>query len=140
MRLQKHLNRARTATNSSEAGFTLVELMVVVVIVGLLSSVALPSFLNQQNKAKAACAETQVSGLAKEQQIHFAEHNTFANSLEELGHSNSYTPSGCQDSHNISLTRSIIKASPADTINGFCVTATLSDGSYTMNKLKGACA
>ena len=33
-------------------GFTLVELMIVIVIVGVLSAVALPSFLGQQNKAK----------------------------------------------------------------------------------------
>ena len=54
-----------------QKGFTLVELM----IVGILSAIALPNFLNQQSKAKAVCAETQVSALAKEQQIFFAENS-----------------------------------------------------------------
>ena len=52
--------------------------MIVVVIVGILSAIALPNFLNQQSKAKAVCAETQVSALAKEQQIFFAENSVFA--------------------------------------------------------------
>lgn len=140
--MRSQLQRPRSQKHISEEteGFTLVELMVVVVIVGLLSSVALPSFLNQQNKAKAACAETQVSGLAKEQQIYFAENNTFANDLQELGHENSTPPSGCNQSHTISLDSSIIKASPTDTANGLCVQALLTNGSYTLEKTKGACA
>ena len=60
-----------------QKGFTLVELMIVVVIAGILSAIALPNFLNQQSKAKAVCAETQVSALAKEQQIFFAENSVF---------------------------------------------------------------
>ena len=56
--------------------------MIVVVIVGILSAIALPNFLNQQSKAKAVCAETQVSALAKEQQIFFAENSVFAGRLE----------------------------------------------------------
>ena len=39
--------------NALQRGFTLVELMIVIVIVGVLSSVALPNFLNQTAKAKA---------------------------------------------------------------------------------------
>ena len=64
-----------------QKGFTLVELMIAVVIVGILSAIALPNFLNQQSKAKAVCAEIQVSALAKKQQIFFAENSVFAGRL-----------------------------------------------------------
>ena len=47
-------------------GFTLVELMIVIVIVGILSAVALPNFLSQTDKAKASEATTKISGLLKE--------------------------------------------------------------------------
>ena len=52
--------------NLIEKGFTLVELMIVIVIVGILSSVALPSFLSQAGKAKITEAETLASGYVKE--------------------------------------------------------------------------
>jgi type IV pilus assembly protein PilA len=50
----------------SSEGFTLVELMIVIVIVGILSAVALPNFLSQTDKAKATEATTKISGLLKE--------------------------------------------------------------------------
>jgi len=51
--------------NVLNQGFTLVELMIVIVIVGILSSVALPSFLSQQNKAKMTESTSKISAILK---------------------------------------------------------------------------
>jgi type IV pilus assembly protein PilA len=58
-------------------GFTLIELMIVVAIIGVLASVAIPSFLNYQLTAKRAEAFANLSSLSKAQKSYFAEFNDF---------------------------------------------------------------
>ena len=62
-RLQLAMLNRKKSHNALEKGFTLVELMVVIVIVGILSGIALPSFLSQQNKAKLTEASTKLSAI-----------------------------------------------------------------------------
>ena len=64
-KLQLALLNRKKGRNLIEKGFTLVELMIVIVIVGILSSVALPNFLSQSNKAKGTEAKTQATSLIK---------------------------------------------------------------------------
>jgi type IV pilus assembly protein PilA len=67
-----------------EKGFTLVELLVVIVIVGILTAIALPSFLNQTAKAKQAEAKQKVSTVLKIQQVWYTEHDSFAGIIDDL--------------------------------------------------------
>lgn len=69
----------------SEKGFTLIELLVVIIIIGILAAIALPSFLNQSNKAKQSEAKTYVGTLNKGQQAYFTEKNRFGSNIEILG-------------------------------------------------------
>ncbi|OYD94328.1 general secretion pathway protein GspH [Nostoc sp. 'Peltigera membranacea cyanobiont' 213] len=71
--LQHILNKKK-----NEEGFTLIELLVVIIIIGILSAIALPSFLNQANKAKQSEAKTYVGSMNRAQQAYYLEQNTFA--------------------------------------------------------------
>ena len=59
--------------NNNQEGFTLVELIVVVVIIGILSAIAIPSFQNASKKARQKGASAQISTYIKAAQAFYAE-------------------------------------------------------------------
>jgi len=62
-------------------GFTLVELMIVVAIIGLLSAVALPQFLGARDRADARAKIGEVVGLSKECAVFNAEADVTSTSV-----------------------------------------------------------
>jgi type IV pilus assembly protein PilA len=70
--------------NKTSQGFTLIELLVVIIIVGLLSAIALPSYLNQAGKTKGAEAKSSLGTINRSQQSYRLENNTMANGLALL--------------------------------------------------------
>ncbi len=66
------------------AGFTLVEIMVVVIVIGILAALIVPNLFDRAGKAKKAVAKQQVATLENAVQMFQQDYARFPDSLEEL--------------------------------------------------------
>lgn len=69
----------------TQTGFTLIELMVAVAVVGILAAVAYPAYMEQVARAKRADAQTVLMEGAQAMQRYYSAHNTYASATLPAG-------------------------------------------------------
>ncbi len=93
--------------NKRNAGFSLVELMVVVAIIGVLATIAVPNYMKFQAKAKQSNAKSELTGIYTAEKTFFTEYTTYHSNLPYIG----YVPEGVS----INTTNNCPQATPAGT-------------------------
>ena len=100
-------------------GFTLIELMIVVAIIGVISAVAYPSYDGYMKKTRRADAKVGMSKIADKQERFYLQNNTYTDSFAATG----LNTGNVSDEGYYKFT-----ISSPDFVNGFIVTATAISG------------
>ena len=68
-----------------KAGFTLIELMIVIVIIGLLAAIAIPKFTDSKSRAYVAAQRSDLANLATQQELYFFTNRAYAANVGAVG-------------------------------------------------------
>ena len=74
----------KSIINQQNKGFTMIELLVVMLIAAICGSIALPNTMAVVGKAKEAEAKQMLSSIGQNQQAYYFEHAEFADEMEDL--------------------------------------------------------
>ncbi|WP_197740576.1 prepilin-type N-terminal cleavage/methylation domain-containing protein [Desulfosarcina widdelii] len=88
---------------TNNKGFTLIELMIVIAIIGILAAIAIPNFISYRNKAFCSAAESDANNIAAALSDYFAipAHVTMP-SLAEIGMNTLSGPAGAENTATLS--------------------------------------
>lgn len=131
-------------SRKSQGGFSLVELMVVVAIIGVLAAIAVPAVNKYIAKARQSEAKTQLSALYTSEKAFYAEYNAYDSRFQAVG----YSPEG-QLRYNVGFNSNVTAPAASGytytgtaqnwAVLGYCGTgATITNGCALLNGARNA--
>ncbi|MBI9084526.1 MAG: prepilin-type N-terminal cleavage/methylation domain-containing protein [Desulfobacterales bacterium] len=108
---------------SNEKGFTLIELMIVIAIIGILAAIAIPNFVSYRQRSYNAAAQSDMKNMMTAQEAYFVDNETYRTVANTTG-SASLPPGG------LSLSKSVNLAITGTT-TGYSMTAYHTAGNVT---------
>jgi general secretion pathway protein G len=101
--------------NNVAKGFTLVEILIVVVILGILAAIVVPQFTNAANDARQGNVETQGSTLQNQLELYAAQNNGTYPTVAQL---NADPADGSTDGWSVMIDGNFIKEAPVNPFGG----------------------
>jgi len=77
-----------------ERGFTLIELMIVIAIIGILAAIAIPQFSAYRQRSYNSAAQSDIRNIATAQEAYYVDNSIYCNSTALLTPTYGYMPSG----------------------------------------------
>lgn len=72
------ISTLRKRLRNDEQGFTLIELLVVVIILGILTAIAIPSYLSFRGRAETAASKANVRSILPSIESYYADNNSYS--------------------------------------------------------------
>lgn len=104
---------------SNEKGFTLIELMIVIAIIGILAAIAIPNFVSYRQRSYNSAAQSDLKNAMTTQEAYFVDNETYAGTKDRL------TASGLVQSKNVTF------EDPDASATGYTMTAYHTSGNVT---------
>jgi len=114
-------------------GFTLIEMMIVLVVIGILAAIAIPSYNNQLRRGTRSAAQALMMDAANKQQFYLQSQRTYAIALSDLGIT---APQEVSSFYTIDITKDDTTTPPSFLITATPKTGTrqAGDGNLTLNQ------
>ncbi len=118
-------NKVGLKTNK---GFTLIELMIVVAIIGILASIAYPSYVESVAKARRADAKGALLNFANSMERYYTVNNTYCGAVPAIA-----APIVCNAANDVGAPRADVYVTPVETAQNYTLTITaVTAATYTL--------